>query len=109
MLQAEPKYSTLTPDRMDTKQLQRFSLKDRDGNLLVDFVGRFESLGEDLAYICQRLGITASLPHINRSRHQDYRHYYDDRTANLVASHFREDIQRLGYIFDERQGVRKAA
>jgi hypothetical protein len=34
MLQTEPKYSTLTPDRMDTKQLQRFDLKDRDGNLL---------------------------------------------------------------------------
>jgi hypothetical protein len=34
MLQAEPKYSTLTPDRMDTEQLQRFDLKDRDGNLL---------------------------------------------------------------------------
>ncbi len=34
MLQAEPKYSTLTPDRMGTEQLQRFDLKDRDGNLL---------------------------------------------------------------------------
>ena len=34
MLQAEPKYSAFTLDRMGTEQLQRFDFKDRDGNLL---------------------------------------------------------------------------
>jgi hypothetical protein len=34
MLQAEPKYSTLTTDRMGTERLPRFDLKDRDANLL---------------------------------------------------------------------------
>jgi hypothetical protein len=34
MLQAEPKYSALTTDRKGMGQLQRFDLKDRDGNLL---------------------------------------------------------------------------
>ncbi|NNK33015.1 MAG: hypothetical protein HKP02_07815 [Xanthomonadales bacterium] len=43
-------------------------LHDADGRLLVDFVGRFESLQEDFRRVCAKLGIeSAELPHRNRS------------------------------------------
>jgi len=69
--------------------------------LLVDAVGRFESLEEDFSQICRRLGLSANLPHANRSSHRDYRFYYTDRTIEYVADRCRDDISRFGYAFDD--------
>jgi len=96
-------------------------LHDRQGNLLVDFVGRFESLQQDFDQVCQRLDISRSeLPHRNRSdkksrdlkrqvrnllymngenqlrRMQDF---YDDETRKAVAEYYRKDIEAFGYNF----------
>jgi hypothetical protein len=96
-------------------------LHDRQGNLLVDFVGRFESLQQDFDQVCQRLNIFRSeLPHRNRSdkksrdlkrqvrnllymngenqlrRMQDF---YDDETRKAVAEYYRKDIEAFGYNF----------
>ncbi len=70
-----------------------------DGKLLVDFVGRYESLAQDFAQVCDRLHIAAALPHVNRSAHRNYRDYYTSQTEQLVAEHFRTDIERFGYTF----------
>jgi hypothetical protein len=78
---------------------------DADGELLVDFVGRFESLREDFGHVCRTLGLNLRLPHANKSAHRDYRTCYNDRTAELVGTHFRQDVERFGYTFD---GVRLA-
>jgi len=75
-------------------------LTDRQGRLLVDFVGRFESLDHDFRTACRRIGVEATLGHVNVGRRGDYRDYYDDRLADLVARHFAEDIDRFGYRFD---------
>jgi hypothetical protein len=79
-------------------------LTDRDGTLLTDFVGHYESLREDFDRVCRHLGIEASLPHLNRSQHRDYRAYYNDHTRALVEEHFRSDINLFGYTFDGRDG-----
>ena len=75
-------------------------LRDAAGQMLVDFVGRFESLEADFAQVCSRLGLVARLPRMNRSRHNDYRTYYNARTIELVARHFRAEIELFGYTFD---------
>ena len=82
-------------------------LCDEDGRLLVDFVGRYESLERDFAHICGRIGIAVDLPHANATAHRPYQEYYSDRTADLVARAFAEDIERFGYTFDghERHDV----
>jgi len=85
------------------KAFQSRFVCDRRGNLLVDFVGRFESLREDFARICGRLGIVAHLPHVNRSRRddrRDWRDAYTPRLAARVAAHLAEDIERFGYRFE---------
>lgn len=70
------------------------------GELLVDFVGRFERLPEDFAEVCARVGIECALPHNNRSAHRDFRAYYSPATRALVADAYREDVERFGYAFD---------
>ena len=75
-------------------------ITDPDGDLLVDFIGRFEKLGEDFDYICQRLGLRdVELPHILKSQHDDYRIYYDDVSICRVRERYAGDIELLGYEF----------
>ena len=74
---------------------------DPNGKLLVDFVGKYISLAQDFRYVCHRTGCNSALPHLNRSTHRDYRRYYTDRTTELVAEAFKEDIEYFGYAFDK--------
>lgn len=67
----------------------------------VDYVGRFETLPEDFARICTRLGVEVPLAHVNRgrSRPKGYRPLYTDRTAAIVAEAYARDIELFGYAF----------
>ena len=80
--------------------LQKDFLTDKHGSVAVDFVGRFESLEEDFAHVCRRVGVSAALGQRNRSVHRDYREYYDRDLKVVVADGFREDIELFGYTFD---------
>ncbi len=83
----------------DERRLQKSFLTDESGELMVDFVGRFETLSEDFEKICAQVGIESTLPHRNRSKHEGYKAYYNDRTRALVADRFAEDIEFFGYEF----------
>lgn len=78
--------------------MSSFFTDDR-GELMVDFVGRYESIDEDFAYVCRQIGIEAPLSHENRSDHASYREYYTPETRDIVARHFARDIERFGYRF----------
>ena len=72
-----------------------------NGEIAVDFVGRFENLASDFGYVCQRIGIRASrLPRLNAAPTDDFRAHYCDRDVQTVASMYRDDIVRFGYAFD---------
>ncbi len=99
----------LNPERppqyhLDTSiELQTDYLIDLRGQLIVDYIGRYERLEKDFAEICARIGIVAPrLPHRRQAndRSADYRRYYTDETAELIQHRFAADIERLGYRFD---------
>lgn len=100
-----------TPDpypRGITK-LQKNMISDADGKVLLDFIGYYENLNGDFDSAMRKVGIEASLPHLNRSSHKDYRTYYNDRTKAVVAEHFAPDIELFGYTFDGRAENQPAA
>ena len=76
-------------------------LVDLNGEQIVDYVGRYESLQTDFDECCKRIGLPRqSLPHRRRATERsDYRDYYDDVTNALVARHFAADIEAFGYRF----------
>lgn len=96
-------------------------LYDQQGNLLVDFVGRFETLQQDFDRVCEHLGITDSLlPHRNPSdkksrdlkrkirnylymngenQRRGVAEFYDDETRAAVAEYYRRDIKTFGFEF----------
>jgi hypothetical protein len=69
------------------------------GEVLVDFIGRYENLAADYAVVKERLSLSADLPHTNRSSHGSYRDYYTDETRAIVADRYARDIAHFGYRF----------
>jgi hypothetical protein len=77
-------------------------IHDADGNLLVDFVGRFEQYERDVRFICNRAGLPGeTIPKTNASRYQktDYREYYAPEDVELVKRVWAKDLGHFGYRF----------
>ncbi len=74
-------------------------LKDDRGELHMDMIIRFESLAEGFRKVAEDLGLDAELPHLNDTVPSSYRDFYDEGLRNLVAAHFRADIDLFGYRF----------
>ena len=70
-----------------------------DGRPTIDFVGRFENLNADFEEACTRIGIDASLPHLNKTKHRDYREFYDRASKAYVAEAWEDEIEAFGYEF----------
>jgi Sulfotransferase family len=70
-----------------------------EGDNLVDFVGRFETLDNDLKFIAEKLSVKIEMPHLNRSTNRgDYREYYkSQQLVDFVLEHYREDFTHFGY------------
>jgi hypothetical protein len=74
-------------------------LLDENDRIMVSAVARFETLREDFGEICRLVRRPAQLPHLKSSRRPHYREAYTDRSAELVARWFAEDIEEFGYSF----------
>ncbi len=68
----------------------------------IDFLGRFENLGADIATIFNAIGLTQpELGWKNRSLgRRDYRDYYTDDLAEQVYRIYERDIRIFNYTFD---------
>ena len=85
-----------------TTKLQTDHFLDLQGNMIVDFVGRYESLEEDVEIIRKKIGLRKlSLPRkrVAKERKKDYRSYYSDESAAMIADRYARDIDLLGYKF----------
>jgi len=80
---------------------QKRQLSDSSGDIIVDFIGRFESLNDDFSTVCEKIGIIASLPHIHKRRGMPYQNYYTEETKEIVSELCREDIEYFNYSFDD--------
>ena len=73
---------------------------DRNGQILVDFIGRVETLNQDIRHIGKELGVTMPQPAVhNVSDKPSYREFYDDETRQVIADRFAWTIQHFGYEF----------
>ncbi len=76
-------------------------LTDENGRIIVDFVGRFEQIDTDFQKVCRRIGLHGvQLPHLKKTKHFNYRYYYNDRTKRIIEEWFHEDIEYFEYRFD---------
>jgi hypothetical protein len=76
-----------------------FILDDAD-RLMVDFLGRFERLGDDFRQVADRLGCDAQLPKINATGREHFTSYYDEESYAIVRRVYARDIAAFGYEFE---------
>lgn len=84
-------------------QRQSKYVADENGVVLVNKLGRFERLEDDLEEISLKLGIPfEKVQHKNASRQKkrDFRSYYSDADRELVEQKYATDLNLFGYHFD---------
>jgi len=82
-------------------------VSDGTGQVIVSYVGRYETRDRDLATIGRRIGFpelggSLRLNCAPRS-HAHYSRFYDDDTREVVARVFRRDVELFDYRFDDRR------
>ncbi len=83
-----------------SKSNQYEFLSDENGQLMVDFIGKIETIEKSFEEIKAKLGIKAKLPHRNKSTRSDsYRQYYSDLGIELVNELNSKDLAFFGYSF----------
>ena len=93
-------YSSSTCIHSSPHRYQLDWFVDPDGKVLADFIGRFERLEEDWAFVAGKLGVIETLPHWKQSaRTRHYTEYYSARTKEIIAAKFKVDIEQFGYEF----------
>ena len=72
---------------------------DQNGQLMLDYIGKFEQLSLDFTEILNRVGLRLKkLPHLNRNAASiNYLDLYDVVSQQLAADFYHEDFQRFGY------------
>ncbi len=77
--------------------------KDSDGEIAANYIGKFESLNKDWAYISSVLGVTNILPHknSNSSCRKHYSEFYTPETRDIIGEKFIVDVNYFKYSFSE--------
>lgn len=76
-------------------------ISDGSGRLLVDFVGRFESLSRDFERVATQIGLAGKNPRLFGQESQlDYRSHYTPRTRSIIANLHAADIRAFDYTFE---------
>ena len=93
----------------ETRMMSRFPicqlelLKDIEGKVNMDFIGRFENYQQDAEYILSSLGLSAEgLEQINAAKQGHYSTFYTPESQSLIAEYCRPDIEYFGYVFDQK-------
>ncbi len=73
----------------------------QSGQLMVDYVGKYEALQSDFDHICHQIDLPfATLSPVNVSQREPYLHYFDQELQELVYSFYRRDFVLFGYAVE---------
>ena len=67
--------------------------------LIIDYLAYFETIDDDFDAIAARLGIDTQLGQHNTNPADSYTTVYEERSAQIVAQLYAEDIAMFGYDF----------
>ncbi len=68
-------------------------IKDLNGKLIVNYVGKQETLQDDLNRFCDNIGRPrVTIPNKNRTNHKHYSFYYTEETIEIVRQFYYDDI-----------------
>lgn len=99
----------VNPDRPDPEKVRpvpadTWSMYTLGGKVAVDFVGRFESLEDDMRTICHRIGIpfeSERFPALKRNPKTDYKDFYTGHETEMIRRFHEPEINQFSYRFCE--------
>lgn len=68
----------------------------RDGELIVDFFGKFETIGKDWKKLKKHINLTA-LKYASKGSINNHMSLYDKETLDVVYKRFKDDFEYFGY------------
>lgn len=75
-------------------------LKSWNGEININFIGRFESINDDFRKLNAILGGHSNLPHLNKTSGVRYRSFFNNpRSKDIIFEYFKEDFNRFNYDF----------
>ena len=84
-------------------QPQKERISDSKGNIIVDFIGRYENFEDDFKKVLNKINISykkEKLQHFNKTQTaKDYKTYYDQECFNIIKNKYYEDIEFFKYKF----------
>jgi len=67
----------------------------------LNFILKFENLRNDFSTLTGKLDLPdIELPHVNKSDHEPYSNYYNNKTKEIVRRRFSREIEYAGYDFN---------
>lgn len=81
-------------------RLQKEFVSNDQGDVILDYIGRFENLEHDCKRIFNTLHLPCVLPHRNKTSHQHYSSYYTPRAREIVETNFKDDLDLFGYKYE---------
>ena len=85
-------------DRLHAFVPMHHYLLDGEGNIGVDYIGRFENLESDWEDVCAILGVKKhELAHHRKFKHDYYENYYTPETWDLIGTLYQRDVELFGY------------
>jgi len=88
------------------KKHYNYPLYTHQDRVIVDFIGKYENLKDDLLKVCNKIGIdfNGELPKTKskyRPKHHHYSYYYNDKNRELIQNTFKKEIELHGYTFED--------
>lgn len=83
---------------------QNSYVNNADGKCIVDFIGKFESLQEDVRKVQNRIGIHFDLPHLNATNHPHYSKFLSPSAIAAVGRLWQADFEAFGYDREAADG-----
>lgn len=68
--------------------------------IVVDYLGRFETLDQDFKFIAKTIGVPEDLSFSNSTNHLSYLRYYDAATKKNAATIYNKDFNLFEYRLD---------
>lgn len=86
----------------DLLKPQTHWLKNYQGEIKLDYIGKFENIQQTFNDIKSQLNLPdINFPHKIKGVTDDHRQHYDQKSIELVRECYSEEIKMFGYTFDE--------
>ncbi len=80
---------------------QVYWLKNFDGKIKLDYIGKFEEMDKVIEKIFSKVPIKKiNFPHEKKSIKIDYKNYFDGKSIDLIAKYYKDDLITFNYKFD---------